>query len=281
MDMRWGYYPSEHLTDSTPNSFSFSSQSVGPSILTYSNIVTIAGIDTQSEVSVSGNDGAVSINGGSYVTSGYVNNGDTIRARVTSPSTYGAPSKTTTVTVGGVSAVFSVSILASGQHLLNYVTRAAGDLVVAGTLTSPNTLTYVNTNCYAVGKYATEIPKDGEWYYSEVISSHGNYTYHYPTAMFQTQAQIDTGIIAWVNIGNNFRRFAIRWDAAAGRWTYKRYTGTIVTATTLLAATNLLKAYMAVANINVSGGTVQLLLHASQWQGPMPTDITAKAIAPG
>src|SRR6056300_451640 len=94
--------------DTTPDAFDFTDQSnLSLSTLTYSNNVTISGINQA--VSVSATNGAqFSINGGSYVTSGSISNGQTLRVRLTSSGSYNT-GVSTTVTVGGTSDVWSIT----------------------------------------------------------------------------------------------------------------------------------------------------------------------------
>src|SRR5210317_931138 len=100
--------------DTTPNAFDFTNQTnLNLSTLTYSNNVTISGINQA--VSVSATNGAqFSINGGSYVTSGSISNGQTLRVRLTSSGSY-STAVSTTVTVGGTSDVWSITTRAQAQ----------------------------------------------------------------------------------------------------------------------------------------------------------------------
>jgi hypothetical protein len=94
--------------DTTPDAFNFTNQSnLNLNTLTYSNTVTISGINQA--VSVSATNGAqFSINGGSYVTSGSISNGQTLRVRLTTSGSY-STSVSTTVTVGGTSDIWSIT----------------------------------------------------------------------------------------------------------------------------------------------------------------------------
>ena len=100
--------------DTTPDAFNFTDQSnLNLNTLTYSNTVTISGINQA--VSVSATNGAqFSINGGSYVTSGSISNGQTLRVRLTTSGSY-STSVSTTVTVGGTSDVWSITTIAQAQ----------------------------------------------------------------------------------------------------------------------------------------------------------------------
>ena len=94
--------------DTTPDAFNFTDQSnLNLNTLIYSNTVTISGINQT--VSVSATNGAqFSINGGSYVTSGSISNGQTLRIRLTSSGSYDTTTSTT-VTVGGTSDIWSIT----------------------------------------------------------------------------------------------------------------------------------------------------------------------------
>lgn len=94
--------------DTTPDAFSFTSQSnVAVNTAIVSNTVTISGINSASPVSISG--GEYATQGNNYTSgSGTIDNGGTIKVRVTSSSSF-STTTTATVTIGGVSATFSVT----------------------------------------------------------------------------------------------------------------------------------------------------------------------------
>ena len=100
--------------DTTPDAFDFTDQSnLSLSTLTYSNNVTISGINQS--VSVSATNGAqFSINGGSYTTSGSISNGQTLQVRLTSSSNYNT-AVSTTVTVGGTSDAWAITTRTQAQ----------------------------------------------------------------------------------------------------------------------------------------------------------------------
>jgi uncharacterized protein (DUF1330 family) len=99
-------------SDITPNTFAFIDQTevaLNSSII--SNSVTITGINSVTSITV--NSGEYSVNGGLFTTvAGIVNNSDTVRVRHTSPST-AASVTNTTLTIGGVSDIFSSTTLTS------------------------------------------------------------------------------------------------------------------------------------------------------------------------
>lgn len=98
------------VSDFTPDSFSFSA--VGGAALdtlTQSDLVTVSGLTAASSFTLSGEGSpAISINGGAYVTSGTISNGQTVRMRLTSAAVSNV-TRTATLTIGGVSGSFAVS----------------------------------------------------------------------------------------------------------------------------------------------------------------------------
>ncbi len=108
--------------DSVPDSFSFADAAgVDTNTVTASNTITISGINTAADVSISG--GEYSLNGGAWTSaSGSVANGNTLQVRLTS-----APTRATTVSstlnVGGVSDNFSVTTSspdAASQYVVTF-----------------------------------------------------------------------------------------------------------------------------------------------------------------
>jgi len=87
--------------DTTPASFNFTDQAgVAQGVVVESNTETISGIDVPTAVSVSGDGNPeIRINGGSWVTSGTIENGQTLQSRMTTNADI-AVTNTVTVTVG-------------------------------------------------------------------------------------------------------------------------------------------------------------------------------------
>jgi hypothetical protein len=87
--------------DTSPNNYTFDpANDVGLSTLTPSNVETITGITGNVSVSVSGQGTPrISIDGGSYVSSGTISNNETLQVRLTS-SASNSTSHTATVTLG-------------------------------------------------------------------------------------------------------------------------------------------------------------------------------------
>ncbi|MBB6093464.1 outer membrane protein assembly factor BamB [Povalibacter uvarum] len=110
--------PPPPATDTTPNAFSFVARTnVAVDTPIASSAVTISGINAAAQISVTG--GEYSINNGAYTSAaGTVTNGQQVAVRVTSSAT-ASTAVTATLTVGGVSAVFSVTTAAmtSGDPL--------------------------------------------------------------------------------------------------------------------------------------------------------------------
>ncbi|QCW84956.1 hypothetical protein EQU24_20980 [Methylotuvimicrobium buryatense] len=132
--------------DSTPDAFEFVDQTgVALNTTITSDPITITGIDTGSSIGISG--GSYSRNGGSFTSKkGTAYNGDNIRVRLTSANTYDT-TKSTTLTVGGVSGTFTVITL---SDTLNTTPDAFSftqqtDVALNSTITSePITVTGIN-----------------------------------------------------------------------------------------------------------------------------------------
>jgi hypothetical protein len=94
--------------DTIPNAFAFTPQTgVALSTLTTSNAIAISGINAATPISIVG--GTYTINGGTYTSAaGSVNNNDTVTVRQTSSASYSTLTAAT-LTIGGVSGMFSVT----------------------------------------------------------------------------------------------------------------------------------------------------------------------------
>ncbi len=98
------------VQDTTPDPFAFVDQLGVPlSSAVISDSITVSGIDAPSEISISGNDGEYQVNADAFTNAlGAVVAGDVVTLRQTSSAAY-VTGVTTTLTIGGVSAVFSVT----------------------------------------------------------------------------------------------------------------------------------------------------------------------------
>ena len=100
--------------DTTPDRFTFTDKTNAALSTEYkSNAITVAGINTAASISITG--GTYSINGGTYTSaSGTVSLGNTVKVRKMSAAAY-STTKSTTLTIGGISDTFSVTTLADTQ----------------------------------------------------------------------------------------------------------------------------------------------------------------------
>ena len=132
--------------DTTPDAFSFTDQSdVALSTLTTANTLTISGINDGAAVTVSGDGNPqVSINGGAWATSGTIMNNQTLAVRLTSAATF-STTRSTTVTVGGVSDTWNVTTLAGDTTPDAFSFTDQSDVALS-TLTTANTLTISGIN---------------------------------------------------------------------------------------------------------------------------------------
>ena len=98
--------------DTTPDAFAFTDQTgVALSTLIESNAITVAGINTAASISVTG--GEYQIGAGAWASiAGTVTNGQTVKVRHTSSASQGAATNTT-LTIGGVSDIFTTTTLSS------------------------------------------------------------------------------------------------------------------------------------------------------------------------
>ncbi|MBL8470958.1 MAG: PKD domain-containing protein [Rhodocyclaceae bacterium] len=120
--------------DTVPDPYSFTSISgAAVNTLVESNAATITGINAASPITVSG--GEYSIAGGAYTSvAGTISNGQAVRVRLLTSSS-GSTTRSATLTVGGVSATFSV-------------TTGGGD-------TDPNAFSFTSVNNVAVATVVT------------------------------------------------------------------------------------------------------------------------------
>lgn len=128
--------------DVVPDQFAFADATgVAPGATMTSNLLTIAGLNDATPISVSG--GSFSINGGTWRThSGYAYNGDTVRVQHTAAATH-ATRTDTVLTVGGVSDTFSSTTraadtvpdafaFASRSNVARGVETISDEIVVSG-----------------------------------------------------------------------------------------------------------------------------------------------------
>lgn len=124
--------------DTTPDAFSFTDQTgVALSSTITSAAITVSGINSAATITSSG--GTFDINNsGTFISSGTVNNGDTVRARVTSSSS-NSTAVNCVVTIGGVSDTFTATTLSGSFSLTALYTFGGGTNGAAvGILSKPN-----------------------------------------------------------------------------------------------------------------------------------------------
>lgn len=111
--------------DTTPDAFTFTDQTnVALSSTITSAAITVSGINSAATITSSG--GTFDINSsGTFISSGTVNNGDTVRARVTSSSS-NSTAVNCVVTIGGVSDTFTATTLSGSFSLTALYTFGGG-----------------------------------------------------------------------------------------------------------------------------------------------------------
>jgi hypothetical protein len=156
--------------DTTPAAFSFTDLTNQPlSTVTTGAPVTITGINWPTSFSVTG--GTVQVNGsGSFVTSGTVNNGDTLTPRVTTSASE-ATAADCVVTVGGVSDTFTATTADFTPNAFTFtdLTSQALSTVVTG---SPVTITGITVAvAFSVTGGAVQVNGTGAFVTSGTVSN--------------------------------------------------------------------------------------------------------------
>lgn len=96
-------------SDTTPDAFTFTDQTgVEPGATVTSAAITVAGINAAAAISITGGTYDINSSGSFTSSSGTVNNGDTVRVRVTAASTY-ITAVNAALTIGGVSDTFTAT----------------------------------------------------------------------------------------------------------------------------------------------------------------------------
>ena len=132
--------------DTTPDAFTFTDQTnVALNTTTTSNTITVSGINAATSISITG--GTYSISGGAYTSSsGTVTNGQTVSVRHTS-SASNSTSTNTTLTIGGVSDVFtSTTVAVAVDTTPNAFTFTDQTNVALNTVITSNTITVSGIN---------------------------------------------------------------------------------------------------------------------------------------
>lgn len=190
--------------DTTPNAFDFTPNvtNAALSTLTTASAVTITGINTTTPVSVSGTGSPqISINGGAWVTSGTITNGQTLAVRLTSSPSFNTI-LTATVDVGGVTDAWSVTTLLEDttpdafnftpnvtNAALNTLTTAANTVTISG-INSP-----ASVSVSGGGSPQVRI-NGGSWVTSGTISNGETLQLR-----LTSSGSYNTGLTATVNVG--------------------------------------------------------------------------------
>ena len=129
-------------SDTTPNQFTFTDKTEAALNTAYTDSITVGGINAAAPISISGGGGTYSINGGSYRSSaGTVNNGDTVTVKLTSSGSHSIQTSAT-LTIGGVSDIFTVTTQSDGGSgngdRVNVALQANGGVATASSTYSSN-----------------------------------------------------------------------------------------------------------------------------------------------
>lgn len=139
--------------DTTPTAFHFTDQStVALSSVIESDEITVSGINTTTNITVSG--GEYSINGGIYTAGdGTIENGDKVKVRHTSSANY-AVETDTILSIGGITDTFTSTTL-SQSSTLNISKIGLGIGTVRGVFSDTNKLAGINCGTDCNETYAT------------------------------------------------------------------------------------------------------------------------------
>jgi hypothetical protein len=118
------------VADTTPTPFTFTDQTgAATSTVVTSNAITVAGVDAAIPVNITVTGGQYSVNGGTFTaTAGTVVLGDVVRTRLTT-SNLEATAALSTVTIGGVTDIFSVTTVLTVDDQPNPVTLVLGSTI--------------------------------------------------------------------------------------------------------------------------------------------------------
>jgi len=224
--------------DTTPDAYDFTNQTgLELSTLTYSNTVTITGLNTGASVSISGNSAQFSINGGAYTTSGTIYNNQTLRLRMNSSSSY-STAVSTTVNVGGVTDGWSITtraqVLASTPNAptVTQTNNPSGSVNVdvtssggSGTIQVSND----NSNWYSNGQDFTHARGSTITYYARCVSTDNHISSSASTAKF-VPPTVTLGAFSNVsyNSSGGTNNYTITTQKSTGNFnTYSSYWGTV------------------------------------------------------
>ncbi|WP_289031615.1 BspA family leucine-rich repeat surface protein [uncultured Paraglaciecola sp.] len=155
-DVRGPFGVSTLVADTTPSIFEFIAQTdVEVSTLVTSNLLTIAGINTDASISIT--DGEYAINGGAYTANdGVVNEGDTVQVQLTSSDEVETLSRAT-LSIGGIRDSFEVTTEDADITPAAFTFTTQNGVELSSNIVSNSiTVSEINTS-------ATIIATDGEY----------------------------------------------------------------------------------------------------------------------
>ena len=230
--------------DTTVDAYDFTDETgLELSTLTYSNEEQITGITTGVSVSISGNSAEFSIAGGAYTTSGTITNGQTLRLRMNSSSSY-STQVFTTVNVGGVTDVWRISTRAQSpantpasitatQTTNTTATNQTVDATATHQFLGQGTLQVSNdnSNWYANGTDFTHARNSTVTYYARSQGTDGNTSSVINTSKFVPPVVTLSGISIPNQSASGFNNtYNVNAQRAGGNYdTYSSYWGTTTT----------------------------------------------------
>jgi surface protein len=191
--------------DTSPDTFEFSSQTdrALEEVVT-SNTITVSGVNSNTAISIEG--GLYNINGGDFTSSeSTVSNGDTVQIQLTASSEFDTTT-TTTLTIGDVSASFSVTTLSADTAPEAFAFTSQTDRALEEVVTS-NTITVsgVNSNTSISIEGGLYNINGGDFTSSESTVINGD------TVQIQLTAssEFDTTTTATLTIGDTSTSFSV------------------------------------------------------------------------
>jgi sugar lactone lactonase YvrE len=244
--------------DTAPNPFAFIDQANAIlSTLVTSISITVAGITMPAPVTIMGGEYEINGNGIWSTASGTVVNGNTVRVRQTSSSSYGTRTDTT-LTIGGVSDIFSVTTLVpdTSPNPFAFIDQTN---VTVSTLATSNSITVAGINMPASvtisgGEY--EINGNGIWSSASGTVVNGNTVRVRQTSSSGYATRTDTIL----TIGGIFDTFSITTlvlDATPDAFAFAARLNTAVN--TLITSNSILvTGITAPASVTVTGGEYEI-----------------------
>jgi hypothetical protein len=267
--------------DSTPDAFSFTDQTdVAVSSTITSAAITVAGIDTTANISVSGGTYDKNASGTFTADAGTVSNGDTVRARHTSSGS-NSTAVNTVVTIGGVSDTFtSTTVAASGYTTLfsnNFNCSDTGTITSCSSPDAWNNETDNNGNAsitsnqmkavfkgISYSAYVRETTQKSDVsvafdYGISAVTGLGNATYNRIVVLSDSSLNRLVYVFIEANSSGNFLRFGLTYQNGSNSAVTNTYNYTMTAGTTVPIE---LRA-KASATTSSADGSVELLINGT------------------